>query len=184
MEEKKSTIVEQFIDGFNEAYEEKKRNPNLELKYPILSRDELREGLPSLLGAVQEFDQNIQTCDRNIKNWQISKKDWDLRSKTFLGLLAITANNLGLSNSLQGDKAKLARTATTVLEIDENFIVDMYRQLADELQGRLPGYIKVSLTVDKTMLKKHLATDNSLALNHPDKIHTKENVTWRLAATK
>lgn len=184
MEEKKTTAVEQFIEAFNDQYEEKKRNPDVEIKEPILSRDELRDGLPVLLGAVQEYDQKIQVCDRNIKNWQASKKDWDLRSKTFLGLLAATADKLGLSSSLQGDRAKFARTATTVLEIDEEFILSMYRQLADEMQCRLPGYVKVSLSVDKTILKKHLATDNSLALNHPDKIHTKENVTWRLAATK
>jgi hypothetical protein len=180
MEQEKTTptipaSVEMLINSFDECIES---NPELDanvkesLSKIVTKQDELMEGLPALLEKASGIKSNIDGCDRNIKNWQESKALWTLRSKAFAEVLGKTMEKMGIS-TLKNGKIKLAVSSRTSLEVDEDWLINLYQNLADVLQAQLPDYIRVKLALDKNKLSAHLKQDNSLILNNPDKIHDK-----------
>ena len=83
-------------------------------------------------------------------------------------------NKLGFrNNTVKADGVKLAISSRTVLEVDEQWLLSQYDKFLDVMQAQLPGYIKVSLSVDKTELNAYIKKDNSLLINYPLQIHTK-----------
>lgn len=48
------------------------------------------------------------------------------------------------------------------------------------LRTMLPGWVKMTLTIDKAALKSYIKMDSSLLCSHPEWIRTKENVTVNL----
>ena len=177
----KSTKTNKQITDFIEAFDDKIEE-NVELSDEqkntiaavILTKDDLKEGLPALLQKSEDLKGCIDNCDRNIKTWQESKRLWNARSKAFLDVLGRVIKKLGVSgNSIKAEGVKLSTSSRTSLEVDEQWLLDQYSPMADALQGQLPDFVKVSLSLDKNKLAAFLKQDDSLLTNNPDKIHTK-----------
>ena len=77
---------------------------------------------------------------------------------------------------LGADGVKLATTTRTVIDIDEDWLIGLHQALADTLQQQLPDFIKVTLSIDKNKLSTYLKTDNTLLVNNPEHIHTRDSV--------
>lgn len=173
----KKSIAKEFLDIFEDKIED---NADLSVSEKdqataiIDTREKLEEGLVELRQKNDDYKQKIDDCDRNIKMWQESKKLWQNRSAQLLDTLGRLLQRLHVPGlSMKAGGVKLATSTRTVIEADEEWLIGQYQALADSLQSTLPGYIKVKLTVDKTKLAAHLKDDNSLLLDHPDKIHTR-----------
>ena len=139
----------------------------------ITDKQTLTEGLTAISEKAKDFKDSIELCDKNIKEWQENKKNWDGRIKQFAKVMGSILNRLGLTSVKSPDGTKIASSTRTVLEVDDEWLVSQYENLAEVLRKQLPEYVKVSLSVDKNKLSAYLKGDNTLLLNNPDKIHTK-----------
>ena len=177
MEENKSAKVEAFIDSFEDLIEENniltpEERSSLEAK--ITTQEELAGGLVKLKDKADAYKKRTEECAAKIKEWQASKKTWENRQKSLMDTLEGIINKLGFrNNTVKADGVKLAISSRTVLEVDEQWLLSQYDKFLDVMQAQLPGYIKVSLSVDKTELNAHIKKDNSLLINYPLQIHTK-----------
>ena len=171
-----ANLIERFDDTMEETQELTDEKKNL-LASTIPSKDDLQEGLPELCAKANSLKANVENCDSNIKVWQESKKMWTARSKAFLEVLGAVLKNLQISGSMmKANGVKLASSSRTSLEVDEGWLLGQYQPMADSLQGAMPDFVKVSLSIDKNKLSAYLKQDNSLLVNNPDKIHTKTSV--------
>ena len=169
--------INEFIESFEEKIEENSELTDEQkeiIASLIPSKDDLKEGLPILLQKSEDMKGCIDNCDRNIKTWQESKKLWSARCKSYLEVLGKVIGKLGLTgNTIKADGIKLSTSTRTSLEVDEQWLLDQYMPMALALQGQLPAFVKVGLTIDKNKLAAYLKQDDSLLTNNPDKIHTK-----------
>lgn len=177
MEEEKKLHVQNLIESFDDKMEE---NTTIEQdeKDAILGNvnniEELTSGIRLLRDKAATFDENIKNCDKNIKIWQSSKKMWSERAKSFMGLLEDLITKLNIpGKTVKADGVKLSTTKRTSLEVDEDWLIAQYQTFVDAIQTQLPEYMKVSLSIDKNKLYKHVTTDNTMLVQNPDKIHTK-----------
>ncbi|MBR1435016.1 MAG: hypothetical protein IJ584_07880 [Bacteroidales bacterium] len=174
---KENTFAQTFLDLFDDSVEKSNEltaseKETISATFP--DQEQLSDSLPMLLEKVEGFNNNIETANTNIKKWQETKKMWQTRKDQLLEILGKAMERLHIpGKSLKADGIKLSSRSGSVVEFDEDWMLQQYQQLADELQSRLPTYVKVKLAIDKTKLNAHLAQDDSLLINHPDKIHTK-----------
>lgn len=167
--------TQKFLDAFEDAIEDNKPYDDNERKAvaaEIQSREELRASLPALLEKAQDYNTRTQDCDKNIKMWQESKKLWQSRAKAFLETLGTILENLKI-DSFKPDDIKLATSSRTSLEVDEEWLISQYAAAIQALQDQLPGYVKVSVSIDKNKLFAHVKGDSTMLISNPDKIHTK-----------
>lgn len=171
--------VQTLIDLFDDTIEESSSLDSdacNRICSTVTKTEDLEAGLPLLRKKAEDLKENIDNCDKNIKNWQESKKLWASRSKSFMDVLGALIVSLNIpGNSLKADGVKLATSTRSSIEVDEDWLLGQYTALAAALQSQLPPYIKVKINVDKTELAAFLKTDDSLLVNHPEKIHTKKS---------
>ncbi len=175
---KDTSAAERFVDQFETTIEEgaltDEQKQSLSCAFP--SAEDLGKGLPLLKQKAEDYKNQIGTCDRYIKMYQDSKKMWKARSEAFLGILQQVLVRLNIpGKSIKAEGVKLSTRTTSVIEVDEDWLISMHQALADTLQQQLPDFIKVSLSIDKTKLNNYLKTDNTLLVQNPDRIHTKDS---------
>lgn len=183
-EQKENTAnpqISQMLERFADSIESEKDHVLTDEEKTAISAsvsDEktLSEGLAELKRTSEDYKSRIADCDQKIKMWQESKKMWKNRSDQFNGLLGFLLSKLSIPGlSLKAGGVKLSTSKRTSLEVDEDWLVGLYQLQANALQAQLPPYIKVSLSLDKTALGNYLKTDNSMLVNNPDKVHTKQS---------
>lgn len=140
----------------------------------------LVEGLPALREKCQDYKERIDKSDNEIKVWQQTKKMWESRNKQLVQILGKMLEKFNVTSVKNVDGTKLGSSTRTVLEVDDEWLIQQYEALAQMLQNQLPEYIKVTLSVDKNKLAAYLKGDNSLLLKNPDKIHTRTSVSVTL----
>lgn len=182
--ENNTTIAQTLIDKFDEFMEEKdhlEADDKQKIMDVIKTREDLEDSLKELAKKNEDYKQNIDGCDKNIKIWQQSKKMWQIRQSTMLDILKEMMNKLAPGQKkLTKDGTKLSVSSRTSLEVNEEWLLQQYQMFADALQTQLPDYIKVSLSIDKTKLFSHVKEDESLLVQNPEMIHTKESFSTTL----
>lgn len=182
----KNTRLEEFLEKFDDTMEKSNVITDAErddLASIIPDRVTLEDGLPELLHKSDDMKSSIDDCDKKIKIWQESKKLWSARQKNLMDILELTMKKLGIPNqSIKANGIKLATNTRTTLEVDEEWLINLYESLSLTLQAKLPDYIKVSLSLDKTKLNAHLKTDQSMLVQFPEKIHTKSSTSTTIKA--
>lgn len=169
------TLIDMFDDEMEKgaAIAEPVRD---QIAKAISDKERLAAGLPELLRKATDIKSSIDDCDRNIKTWQESKKLWNGRYKSFMDVLETVIRNLALpGNQIKANGVKLATSRRSSLEVDEDWLLGQYTALAAALQQQLPDYVKVSISLDKTRLAAAIKDDDSMLVNYPDKIHTRES---------
>lgn len=146
-----------------------------EIAAPIRSGESLRASIPEIVGRNREFTEKVNHCDKMIKMWQKEKKTYEGRSKLLMKAVEAIVRRLNLSGTIKTEGGQLSVRTTSTLEVDEDWILDMYAAQAATLQVQLPPYVKVKLSLDKTALNAFIKKDNTLLLTNPDRIHAKEN---------
>lgn len=146
----------------------------------VTDKQTLTEGLTTIGEKAKDFKNCIDQCDKDLKEAQEKKKNWDGRMKQFTKVMGCILGRLGLTSVKSPDGTKIASSTRTVLEVDEEWLVSQYENLAEMLRKQLPEYVKVSLSVDKNKLSAYLKGDNTLLLNNPDKIHTKSSTSFTI----
>lgn len=164
---------DEFVEQYNETEIQKEDGDAAldKLESHIADGKELDDILPSLKARSDEMDEHVKDCDRNIKLFQGSKKMWNRRIDFFNKMLERFLKKTH-QTAVKKDDIKLATSSRTVHVVDEEWLLGRYQDKADALQGTLPSFIKVSLSLDKRELIKYLTTDNTLMLDNPEKIHT------------
>ena len=176
-------LAQQFIDIFEDRVNS---SPELsdrqieEIGAPIRTDEQLREGLPVILGRHKELSDLIENCNRNIKFWQENKKKYDSRAEQFVKAVTEVVRRLRFSGTMKATEGQLSTRTTSTYEVDEKWILDRYAALGEALQAQLPAYVKVKLSVDKKELNAHLKRDATLLLENPEHIHAKENLSVTL----
>lgn len=171
------TFIDLFDDRIEDSEKEKRELSSTEkdqISGTFPDADKLGEALPELLAKVEGFNKSIDNASEKIKQWQDTKKMWQARLAQLLDVLGTTMERLHIpGKSLKIGGIKLSTRTGSVLEVDDDWLLQQYQAMADALQSQLPSYVKVKLAIDKTKLNAHIAKDDSLLVNHPDKIHTK-----------
>lgn len=179
METKTSSVAQAFLDLFEDHIEntpELSKEDQEKIGSTLKTQPELEESLPTIKEKLDTYAEKISLSDKNIKQWQESKKLWTQRQNQLLSVLGLLMEKLHIpGKSLKAGGVKLSTSTKTSLEVDEDWIINQYQALADALQSKLPTYVTVKLSVDKTKLNTHLKTDNSILINNPERVHTKES---------
>ena len=173
-----NNTIDNLIDSFEDLTENTPVLSDLDVQKlagMVKDKKTLTEGLSAIGEKARDFKEGIDSCDKEIKKWQENKKAWDGRMKQFVRVMGAILGNLGLTSVKNPDGTKIASSTRTVLEVDEDWLVSQYDNLAEILRKQLPDYVKVSLSVDKNKLSAYLKDDNTLLLNNPDRIHTKSS---------
>ena len=175
----KNTKIDMLLDRFEENVEQVRELTDEQIQSitsPVQSREELEEGLPSVLERMGEYKRNIEQSAANKKQWDESKKVWEGRSKMLMTVMDSLMTRLKISkNTIKANGVKLATSVRTSLEVNEEWLLKQYEAVTDELQARLPDYIKVTLEVDKNKLFAHVKSNPKMLMDNPDEIHTKES---------
>lgn len=178
--------IETFLDQFEDKLEgkdslsEQERN---ELAALVGGAESLGDGLPLILKKDTDFTEAAKSADGQVKAWQQTKKMWQTRHDELMRVLQVALASLP-GKSIKADNIKLSTSSRTCLEVDEEWILQQYQKLADVFQQTLPPFVAVKLSLDKNKLSSYLNTDNSLLLNHPDKIHTRNSSSTTIKVTK
>ena len=141
--------------------------------------DKLADALPEVKKVFDENNDKVETCDRNIKTWQESKKLWKGRNDAILLILEKTMGSLNIKK-FEANGAKLALRKSEKYCVDEAALLASYEQIVQVFRARLPSFVKLSLSIDKTELKNFLKVDNSLLVNQPNLVHSEENFSVNL----
>lgn len=167
------------IDTFIEKDGELKEERFPELAAQINSTEDFGECLPEIVKRSLGFKDNADKCDAKSKQFADSKKMWKTRGEQLGALVTYIMQKLNTKSiTANGSSAKI--TSRDVLEVDENSLLTLYTALVDQLQQQLPSFVKVSVSIDKRALSTHMQTDNSLMVNHPEWVHTKESNSLKL----
>lgn len=178
-----TTTAETFLDRIDVIFE-KEENGLKEEMFPELasllnSTDDLGECLPEIVKRVAGFKDNADKCDSKSKQFSDSKKMWKTRCEQLEALVTYIMQSFNTKSlNANGSNAKI--TTREVLEVDADSLLALYSVLVDQLQQQLPDYVKVSIAIDKRALTTHMQKDNSLMVNHPEWVHTKESNTIKL----
>lgn len=188
METKPNSVAQTFLDLFEDHVENSPELSNEDkekIGSTLKTQPELEESLPTIKEKLDAYGDKIALSDKNIKQWQESKKFWTQRQNQLLSVLGLMMEKLHIpGKSLKAGGVKLSTTTKTSLEVDEEWIIKQYQALADALQNKLPTYVTVKLSVDKTKLNTYLKMDNSLLINNPERVHTKESRSISVKAAK
>lgn len=132
--------------------------------------------LPQIKELYGSYKQQMEDCDSKARTFSEGKKICKMYCEQVAAIIGKALDNLGHSSYSSGD-AKATIRNTEVLECDDEKLLQQYIE-SDEyelLTAKLPGWIKITLTIDKTTLKRHIKVDNTLLKTHPEWIHTKQN---------
>ena len=183
-----NNIGQAFLDTFDDKSEE---NPTLtkdekeSIGGAFASPEELGNALPLISERVNNMKERIEHSDKNIKMWQETKKMWTGRKDQLLEILGQTMERLNVAgNIIKSADCKLSTSTRTSLEVDEDWLINQYAALAGSMQSQLPPYVTLKLTVDKTKLAAYLKTDDTLLIDHPDRVHTKVSKSVTLSTKK
>jgi len=175
METKNTQYAQSFVDKFEEAIE---ASPELteEKKQEIISMlpnaVALSDGLGVLKSTAARYAEQAEQCDQKKRMWEESKKFWNSRSAAFIALLGAAMQKLGVKGGkVKTDEGTLSTSSRTTLEVDTDWLLSTWQQVAEDARALLPDYVTLELSVNKSKLSAHLKTDNSLLLNNPEKIH-------------
>ena len=178
-------IAQAFLDLFDDKIEESSElsaEDRKEIGAVFTTQENLEESLLALRERARAYKKNVDDSDARQKQWAETKKMWSSRLNQMLAILGETMERLHIPvKQLKGaGGTKLSSSSRTSYECDEEGLVQQFQQLADALQQQLPPYVKVKLTIDKTLLGAHLKQDNSLLINHPELVHTKSTTSITL----
>jgi len=184
MEQNNTEILLQMIeDIFSEGNSEGLTEDKFEMLSNYIPDDTtLAQTLPLLRDLVAIYKTNTGKSDEKVKEYTVSKKMWKTREEQITEFVGFVLQKLGHKSYTAGD-TKASIQTREVLEIsDEDAILAQYLNSAEYgiLRTLLPGWVKMTLTIDKTALKSYVKTDSSLLCSHPEWVRTKENVTVNL----
>lgn len=172
-----NTTAEILLDQFDMSLEGGTSGEN-----PIDTRSLVRdeETFRSCLAPLKErsvlFKSNAKQCDEKIKTWQEAKRHWQECEAKLNELVADILTGLNLPSLKEGDAKASIKTSKTLV-VDEELLIGAYLQKISELQAFLPPYIKVKVSVDKTLLGSHVKSDPTLLIDHPEMAHWAESRT-------
>lgn len=180
--------IDTFLDTFEDRIEGKNslsEQERKELAALVGDRETLGNGLQLIYRKDKDFTDAAKNADQQAKAWTETKRMWDQRHEELMKVLEQALADLKVAGqALKVDRIKLATRTRTCLEVDSAWLVQMFEQQAQAMQQQLPPYIKVSLTVDKNKLSAYLEQDNTLQLQHPEKIHTRPSYSTTITELK
>lgn len=125
---------------------------------------EIEEALKAVIAAiaakvdayttlVRKFKSQSDVLAAEIKRLQALKKTADNSEKSLKEYLQYAMEQNGY-DKLEGQYCKVSLAKSPVsTEVDEELIEAPYRQLIQDLQSKLPVWLKLSTSIDKTALK-------------------------------
>lgn len=170
--------IKKFLEAFEDLTEQGSERPvneeTLE-QTAALCPDitTLQEGLHEIRQKADDFKKNADLCKQQLDSIRTQKEFCDRRIKLFNETLGRILLRLNVASVKSKDGIKITNSTRSVLEVDEEWLLARYENLADVLQKQLPPYVKVSLSVDKNKLSAYLKEDSTLLTDNPEKIHTK-----------
>lgn len=167
------THIDEIFANENDGFT-KERYP--ELSQLINSNDELAEILPEFRDRCKAYDEKTAQCDRLVKEYTESKQMWKGRRDQLMGFLAHMLNRLKFK-SISANGVKATLSTREILETDNDALLEKHIacQEYQALANVLPPYVKISLSIDKTALKGFIKVDDTLLIEHPEWVHTKES---------
>ena len=145
----------------------------------IGSTAELSENLPLIAEKIKAYSDNADSCDKKSKMYKENKNTWDSKVEQLNKLVMKIMDKLQ-TKKITADGSSANITTRTVQEIDEKGLLDIYGVLLDQIQQQFPSFIKIKASVDKNELKSYLIKDNSLMINHPELVHTKDSYSIKI----
>lgn len=177
------TLLQMIDDIFTEENSAGLTEDKFELLAGYIPDDAtLSRTLPLLRDLVAIYKTNTGKSDEKVKEYTVSKKMWKTREDQITEFVGFVLKRLGHKSYATGD-AKASMQTREVLEVsDEDALLAQYLNSAEYgvLRTMLPGWVKMTLTIDKAALKSYVKTDSTLLCSHPEWIRTKENVTVNL----
>ncbi len=133
----------------------------------------LRALLPRLKAMADRFRTAMEQCSEKAAMFSGSKRRWKTYIDSLAAVAGYMAEGCGQKRFAEGD-ARVTVTETETVVCDEEALLQPYLRSPEYcfLQNALPPWAKVSLAVDRTVLKAHLKKDRSLLEEHPDWVHT------------
>lgn len=170
-----NTAADILLDQFDLSLE-KDQEEITQLNPSAIVKDEdtFRSCLAPLKERSTLYKSNVKSCDEKIKSWQEAKKHWQECEAKLNDLLATLLTDLNLPSLKEGNAKATLKTSKTLV-VDEELMISQFTQKINELQAALPPYIKLKMTVDKTMLGSHVKTDPTLLIDHPEMAHWSES---------
>ena len=137
---KENTFAQTFLDLFDDSVEKSNELTTSEketISATFPDQEQLSDSLPMLLEKVEGFNNNIETANTNIKKWQETKKMWQARKDQLLEILGKAMERLHIpGKSLKADGIKLSSRSGSVVEFDEDWMLQQYQQLSHLRQGQ------------------------------------------------
>lgn len=147
----------------------------------ISTAQDLREILPSLGAEYAAAKENASKCEANEKQWKSSKAVWKNRAEALTAFIGRQLERFKLKSADNGG-VKVSSRITTNLETDDAALLARWEPDADVLRSRVPSYVKVTLSIDKTELKKAVEADQSLLLDYPEAVYWKDKKSFTIKA--
>lgn len=147
----------------------------------ISTAQDLREILPSLGAEYAAAKENASKCEANEKQWKSSKAVWKTRAEALTAFIGRQLERFKLKSADNGG-VKVSSRITTNLETDDAALLARWEPDADVLRSRVPSYVKVTLSIDKTELKKAVEADQSLLLDYPEAVYWKDKKSFTIKA--
>ena len=171
--------TETIIDTIKSIYDSNRtmtQQESEDLASLVDSDEKLYALLPVLRDLATQYKETADRAKARAKDFGDNRKLNESYLDTLSDILCKILVNLGHSKYTAGN-AKVSLTTREVLECDDDSLINAFFTPALRLQlmTSLPAWIKVSVTVDKTALKNSLKSDNTLMVEHPEWLHTKEN---------
>lgn len=95
-------------------------------------------------------------CDAEIKRLAALKKSAQNAQKSLKNHLAFVMQTYGIEK-LQGGTCKVGWRKSKSIEVNEDTLLAPYAKTLEEVQGRLPAWLKVETKVSKTAIKESIA---------------------------
>ena len=147
----------------------------------VANAQEFREILPAIGAEYAAAKENASKCEANEKQWKSSKAVWKTRAEALTAFIGRQLERFNLKSADNGG-VKASSRITTNLETDDAALLAQWEPDADVLRSRVPSYVKVTLSIDKTELKKTVEADQSLLLDYPEAVYWKDKKSFTIKA--
>ena len=174
--------IEKFFEQIDAKNEKNELNEEVfaEIAMQINSTEELGECLPEIVKRINIYKSAMDQCDAKSNEFSTSKKAWKARAEKLTSLMMFLMEKMNVK-SIKAEDNSAKISSRDVLEVNDANILSLFNGLIDQMQQQLPPYVKIAISIDKRALGTYLQTDNSLMIQHPEWVHTKESKSIRLS---
>lgn len=175
--------IEQILEDISSLDLDGTGNANPDKMKEILQRydsiDLVSENLSAIGEEIKRCKENMLASEEKEKTWKENKSYWKNKENAIKLFLSAVMEKFSQA-SIKDENMKASINSRRVLEIDEEFILQPYREMLKSMESQLPSFIKCSLNIDKTAFTNHVKDDPRYLIEYPEKIHWKESKTFTL----